>query len=57
MDPTRELISGRHVRLREMRESDAPHVVEWRNRPEIRPVSGWWRMLRPFVFRALGMKK
>ena len=24
---------------------------------KIRPVTGWWRMLRPFVFLALGIKK
>ena len=45
MDPTKELVSGRRVRLREMRESDAPHVVEWRNRPEIREWLIQWKPL------------
>lgn len=30
----RELIRGRHVSLRLMEESDAPHIVAWRNRPD-----------------------
>lgn len=42
---TLELMTGRHVRLREMLESDAPHVVEWRNRPEIREWLIQWEPL------------
>jgi hypothetical protein len=40
-----ELIRGRHVYLREMDESDAPHVVEWRNRPDTRQWLIQWEAL------------
>jgi RimJ/RimL family protein N-acetyltransferase len=40
-----ELMKGRHVRLREMVESDAPYVVEWRNRPEMRDWLIQWEEL------------
>ena len=40
-----ELIRGRHVYLREMDESDAPYVVEWRNRPDTREWLIQWEPL------------
>jgi RimJ/RimL family protein N-acetyltransferase len=31
-----ELVTGRYARVREMREADAPLIVEWRNRDDVR---------------------
>lgn len=45
MDPRLELVRGRHVYLREMHESDAPHIVEWRNRPDTREWLPQWEPL------------
>jgi UDP-4-amino-4,6-dideoxy-N-acetyl-beta-L-altrosamine N-acetyltransferase len=43
-DP-RELVRGKHVYLREMEESDAPHIVEWRNRPDTKQWLVQWEPL------------
>ena len=45
MEESLELMRGRHVLLREMRDSDAPYVVEWRNSPEIREWLIQWQPL------------
>jgi RimJ/RimL family protein N-acetyltransferase len=43
------LVIGKRVRLREMSESDAPAIVEWRNRPE---VAHWLIQFEPLTVEA-----
>jgi RimJ/RimL family protein N-acetyltransferase len=48
MNPERgRLLAGTHVSIREMVESDAPLVVEWRNRPETQRWVYQWAPLTP----------